>query len=713
MNIENNRILVIDDNPAIHEDFRKILSGAGGADSHTADAEAILFGASSAPTTHGTFEVDSAFQGAEGLSKVQHALGEGRPYALAFVDVRMPPGWDGIETINHLWVAYPLLQVVICTAYSDYSWSDIMGHLGGSDNLLILKKPFDNIEVLQLAHALTRKWALSVEAARRMADLDDLVQQRTEQLQAANDRLRKEMDERLGVEEERRLSDERFSMAFQASPIPLAIYSPQRDRLVDVNDRFLEISGSPAPGQPALEVRLRQDGKCLELQTLGWERRIRNLRCTLQRQDGLEREVLLSTETLNLRGEPHLLVILPDVTDQLRLEEQLRQAQKMETVGTLAAGIAHDFGNILTVIQGHAQIHLSLGVADRKMAGSLREIANASERAAGLVRQLLSFSRKQVTQPRVIDLNATIRGLGRLLRRLIGEHIRLECELGAPLPAIFADPCNLEQIIINLAANARDAMPQGGRLVLRTEVVANPTRVEATNRTSMAGRYVCLSVIDTGCGMDQETLRRSFEPFFSSKPPGHGTGMGLTTVQTIVKQHGGWITVHSTRGKGTSFRIYLPASDRLDTVFIRRSGTPGAGSGHGTILVVEDEKSVRVLIKSALKRAGYRVFAADGAEKALEIWHRRSGRFDLLLTDLVIPGGTSGQTLAENLKGLNKDLRVVYTTGYSLESVGVNGDSLNGGLFIAKPFTLNALADTVAAAIAGPGVQPAAQVHES
>jgi len=331
-----------------------------------------------------------------------------------------------------------------------------------------------------------------------------------------------------------------------------------------------------------------------------------------------------------------------------------------------------------------------------------------------LVRQLLSFSRKQVTQPRVIDLNATIRGLGRLLRRLIGEHIRLECDLGAPLPAVFADPCNLEQVIINLAANARDAMSAGGRLVLRTEVVQNPPLpADAAGLPVTTGRFVCLSVIDSGCGMDTETLRRSFEPFFSTKGSGRGTGMGLTTVQTVVRQHGGWITVHSKPGEGTSFRIFLPASDRLDTVFIRRDGDPGAATGHGTVLVVEDERSVRQLIKAALKRVGYRVYAADGAEKALEIWRRRSGKFDLLLTDLVIPGGTSGQTLAENLKAQNNQLRIVYTTGYSLESVGINAKCLDDGLFIPKPFTLSALADTVAAAMVTEGVRPPATISAS
>jgi CheY-like chemotaxis protein len=260
---------------------------------------------------------------------------------------------------------------------------------------------------------------------------------------------------------------------------------------------------------------------------------------------------------------------------------------------------------------------------------------------------------------------------------------------------VFADPCNLEQIIINLAANARDAMPQGGRLTIRTESVED---VRTSRKGVSSGRYACLSVSDTGCGMDPETLQRLFEPFFTTKAPGRGTGMGLATVQTLVEQHRGFVEVTSAPREGSSFRVFLPASDRLDTAFVRRAAIPSQPNGRGTVLIVEDERSVRRLMKNSLQRMGYRVFAADGAEKAQAIWQKRRGRFDVLVVDLVIPGGTSGQTLAEKFRSENTDLRIVLTTGYSLESVGLSGDYVEGGFFIPKPFTPRQLAEVVAAA---------------
>src|ERR1017187_673566 len=241
--IKNNRILVIDDNPSIHDDIRKILCGQGERNDALVDAKALLFGDEAPQSDRTLFEIDSAHQGQEGLEMVQRAVEAGRPYAMAFVDVRMPPGWDGVETISRIWKRYPELQVVICTAYSDYSWEEMIRQFGKSDSLLILKKPFDNIEVLQLAHALTEKWLLSQQVKRRLNDLDQAVSQRTSELQSANEQLKKEIAERMQVEKALRLSEERFSKAFKASPIPLAIQSLRQETIVDANQGFQELTG--------------------------------------------------------------------------------------------------------------------------------------------------------------------------------------------------------------------------------------------------------------------------------------------------------------------------------------------------------------------------------------------------------------------------------------------------------------------------------------
>jgi signal transduction histidine kinase len=575
----NHRILVIDDNPAIHKDFKKILSGGQRAHVALNEAEAVLFGggpagSADAPAETQSFEIDSAYQGQEGLLMVKQALAEGRPYAMAFVDVRMPPGWDGIETITRVWRDYPQLQIVICTAFADYSWGQIVQQLGQVDSLVILKKPFDNIEVLQLAHALTKKWLVTQQAACRVEDLDRMVRERTEQLRVTNEKLMSEMAER--------------------------------------------------------------------------------------------------TQT----------------------QEALRQSQKMEAVGQLAAGIAHDFNNILTVIRGHAELRLAAGGLDAGVEESFRQVARAADRAATLTRQLLAFSRRQMMQPKPLDLNHLLHQLTDMLHRVIGEHIRLNCECAEHLPSVFADASNLEQVVMNLAVNARDAMPDGGVLTLRTEAVRINAPDALRNPEARAGLFVRLSVSDSGCGMDTTTLSRAFEPFFTTKPVGKGTGMGLATVHGIVKQHNGWIEVTSRPGQGTKFDIHLPVTNEAPgTVTELLKAAPVKG-GNETILVVEDEPSVRSMAVRVLNTAGYRVFDAGSGIEALRVWHEQNRNIDVLFTDMVMPHGMSGRKLAEKVKAGKPELKLIFTSGYSeeLKQDGVHADE---AVFLPKPYTPPQLLEAV------------------
>ncbi len=665
------RILIIDDNPAIHEDVRKILGAPAREDSSLDSEAAELFGSSVETLTAVEFEIDSAFQGQEGLAKVQHALDEGRPYAMAFVDVRMPPGWDGIETISRIWKMYPELQVVICTAYSDYSWEEMIGKVGKTDNLVILKKPFDNIEVLQLAHTLTQKWTLGNRLQVHLDGLDKIVATRTQELQAANSRLREEMAEREQAEKELSRSEERFSKAFRSSPVPMAIQSSRTDRFLDVNDAFLSVTGfrrleiiSRTPGEaglfpdPATPLLLRVQ--------LDEERSVRNFECQLRTRAGEARDCIFSAEAIELGDETVALMAIQDVSDQRRLEKQLRHSQKLEAVGQFAAGVAHDFNNMLTVIQGHASIHLAAENLGKDVTSSLQQVSLAAERAAALTRQLLTFSRKQIVQPRVLELNAVVENLHDMLSRLIGEHIALRCEFADYLPAIHADESNMEQIVVNLVVNARDAMPHGGQLVIRTEVVTLDKTQAARYPHARAGRFVCLSIADTGCGMDADTLGHIFEPFFTTKEVGKGSGLGLATVYGIVAQQDGWIEVRSELGRGTEMRLFLPPCDTAAPPALP-TDTPALRGGTETILVVEDEPAVREIMTEVLRHHGYHVIEACDGPEAIRMWAEKKDTVDLLVTDIVMPNGIKGNVLADRLTAEKTGLPVIFSSGYSAE----------------------------------------------
>lgn len=687
----NNRILVIDDNQAIHDDFRKILVGDRNKNSALNEAEAILFGQSSPATTQTDFEVDSAFQGKEGLEKVQQAIHVGRPYALAFVDMRMPPGWDGVETIKRIWEVYPELQVVMCTAYADYSWEEITTTIGKPDSMLILKKPFDNIEVLQLAHALTKKWLLTQQANSKLGDLEKIVGNRTEELQAANAKLHQEILERRQAETALRISEERFSKAFRTSPIPKAIQTLKEERYVDVNDSFLKMTGfsrEEVVGHTSGELKLWVDPDMRPkiLKQLQRDKSVRDMECQIRAKSGERREALMSVELFNLGVEPYMLVITQDISEHLNLENQLRQAQKMEAVGQLAAGVAHDFNNLLTVIQGHVSLRLASPNLEPVMTESLKQVLSAAERAAALTSQLLAFSRKQIMQPRALDLNELIGNLSHMLRRLIGEHINLQCEWSTEMPCVFADACNLEQVILNLTVNARDAMPQGGDLTLRTAIVETDTDYAWRNPEARTGRFVCLTVTDTGCGMDTVTQSHIFEPFFTTKDVGKGTGMGLATVYGIVKQHNGWIEVSSEVGQGTTFQIFLPVTEKSPESIIETTELRPLRGGQETILMVEDEPLLRELVQCVLQEHGYRILAASSGVEALRIWNEHHGEIDLLLTDMVMPGGMTGRQLAEQLEPCDSNLKVIFTSGYS-QDVVARDFTLNEGInFLPKPY---------------------------
>ena len=385
-----------------------------------------------------------------------------------------------------------------------------------------------------------------------------------------------------------------------------------------------------------------------------------------------------------------LLGVATEITERKRLEEQLLQSQKMEAVGQLAGGVAHDFNNILTAIVGYTDLLAADFSPNSRELEDLEEIRKAARRAAALTRQLLSFSRKQVLEPRIIDLNGVVTNLEKMLRSLISENIELKTALATGLGAARADPNQIEQVIMNLAINARDAMPDGGTLTIETGNATLDENYAARHVSVVPGAYVMLAVTDTGCGMNEETKARMFEPFFTTKPPGRGTGLGLSTVYGIVKQSGGNIWLYSEPGRGTTFKIYLPTVAALPEDIGKVVPVEAARHGGGTVLVVEDDDQLRRLTHRALAARGYTVLEADRGRAALDIARRHKGMIDLLLTDVVMPD-TNGRKLADALRAARPGLRVLYMSGYPDGAIASHGMLEHGVAYLAKPFSTEAI----------------------
>ncbi|HUL29930.1 MAG TPA: ATP-binding protein, partial [Thermodesulfobacteriota bacterium] len=378
------------------------------------------------------------------------------------------------------------------------------------------------------------------------------------------------------------------------------------------------------------------------------------------------------------------------------LEEQLRQSQKMEAIGRLAGGIAHDFNNLLTVIKGYTQLSLARIDGDKPLEEDIEEIEKAGDRAADLTRQLLAFSRRQIMELRLLDLNSLLKNLDKMLRRVIGEDVELITVMAKDLGRIKADPGQIEQIMMNLAVNARDAMPDGGRLIIETANAELDAAYAHTHVSISPGRYVMISVSDTGIGMTPQVKDRIFEPFFTTKERGKGTGLGLSTVYGIVKQSDGSVWVYSEPGKGTTFKIYLPRVDDSPKELEEKETKKESPRGRETILIVEDEAEVRKLTRLILLRQGYKILEAGSGEEAMKICQEGRGPFHLLLTDVVMPQ-MNGRQLGEQLGQMQmcRPLKVLYMSGYTDNAIVRHGILERGMNYIQKPFTVDGLARKV------------------
>jgi PAS domain S-box-containing protein len=517
----------------------------------------------------------------------------------------------------------------------------------------------------------------------------------------------RDVTDRKQAEEVLRKSEQRFKELYNNAPVGYFEYDAQ-GRITSINRTELEMLGyafEEMIGQPVWKFIVEEEIARQQIlaKLAGTMPSVRGLERTYRRKDGttfpaiVEDRLILDSEG-KIKG---IRATIQDITERKKaeqemvvLQEQLRQSQKMEAIGRLAGGIAHDFNNLLTIIKGYTQLSLLEMREGDPLRANLEEVKNATDRAADLIRQILAFSRRQVLDMMILDLNMVMGDLDKMLRRVIGEDIELVTQLAEDLGRVKTDPGQIQQVIMNLAVNARDAMPNGGKLTIET---ANVELDEAYARAHVAvkpGRYVMLSVSDTGVGMSAEVRDQVFEPFFTTKEKGKGTGLGLSTVYGIVKQSGGNIWVYSEPGKGTTFKIYLPRVDEPPEEFKEKVEVKEIPRGSETILLVEDEKEVLKLASRILKEQGYRILEAATGEEALKICKENKGPFHLLLTDVVMPQ-MSGRQLKERLGQVGQGFKVLYMSGYTDNAIVHHGVLEKGMNFIQKPFTLEGLARKV------------------
>jgi two-component system cell cycle sensor histidine kinase/response regulator CckA len=488
---------------------------------------------------------------------------------------------------------------------------------------------------------------------------------------------------------------ERYRMLFEASPLPMWVYEAESLRFLAVNDAAVRKYGWTRDEFLAMtikDIRPPEELPALLMNVVGgdgfgsprpdtWRHKTK---------DGRILDVEITAGRIEFDGRRAALVLAHDVSEKVQLQRRLSEAEKMEAVGRLAGGVAHDFNNLLTVIGGYAEILLQRDGEQEE----LQEIARASQQASALTRQLLAFSRRQVLHPRVLDLNQIVAGMEGMLQRIIGDDVSVAVKLADALACVEADRAQLERVILNLAANARDAMPDGGALTIETANVELDAAQVASHGDGSAGPHVLLAVSDTGIGMDEDVRRHLFEPFYTTKPAGQGTGLGLATVFGVVKQSGGGIYVYSEPGRGSTFKIYLPACAAAGAEAENEGADPAAHRGTETIMVVEDDAGVRELVRLMLEANGYEVLAVDDAAEAMSVCTQDPARVDLLLTDVVMPG-VNGRVLAERLGEVSPGMRVLFMSGYSDEAVHRHGQITDNAAFLEKPFTERALAHKV------------------
>jgi PAS domain S-box-containing protein len=554
-------------------------------------------------------------------------------------------------------------------------------------------------EEVEELNELLQQQAIELESQTEEAQVltEELEEQATE-LEAANVELAEALRGAEAARERASSSEARYRMLFDANPMPILVADRETLRILAVNAsavREYGYSEEELLGMTVADICPAEDVPALRATIAAAPRELRRLSGSRhRRKDGSLMDAEVTVLPIQFDGNPNAeLVLVNDITERRRLETRLRQAQKMEAVGQLAGGVAHDFNNLLTVITSYSGLLLGDLPAESPMREDVEQVAEAARRAATLTRQLLAFSRQQVLRPQVLSLNGVVTDLEKMLRRLVREDIEIVTALDPELDAVKADPGQVEQLIVNLVVNARDAMASGGTLTIETaNMVLDEAFVAWHSDTAMQpGPYVMLAVTDTGTGMSPEVQARLFEPFFTTKPPGQGTGLGLPTVYGIVKQSDGCIRVQSEVGKGTSFEVYLPRVAAAPEDYPEEECEAGTLSGHETVLLVEDDKALRAVACRVMRKHGYQVIEAQDGREALEICGRSDGRIHIVVTDMVMPE-MSGAELAQRIEARHPGIKVLLMSGYTRDATVRQSIMYEGSGFIEKPFTPDDLA---------------------
>jgi PAS domain S-box-containing protein len=655
---------------------------------------------------HG-FQVEEARDGAEALGKARY-----HPPDLVISDLLMPV-LDGYAFLRQ-WRADDRLKRIPFIVYTATYTSPGDERLGldlGADAFIV--KPVEPDHLMEQVRTVLAKRRRGGPAAAPAAGVGEEVllkdynevlvrklEKKAMEAERTNHELRRQIAERRRAEDRLRESEERFRATFEQTAVGI-VHVDADGRFVWVNEKFCGMTGYErdellhltfldltAPEDRAASDAARQAMLAGRQTVYSAEKRYR-------RKDGslFWGNVVTTLLKNDAAGSKHFAGVVLDITDRRTLEDQLRQSQKMEAIGRLAGGVAHDFNNLLTIIFGYSEMLLEVpDVGDRERR-AVRAIREATERATALTRQLLGFSRQALLQPQVLDLNAVVTDIGKMLRRLIGEDIQLTTVLDPNLSRVKVDPGQLDQVLLNLAVNARDAMPQGGRLTIETSNVSLSADYAASHLDCKPGPHVMLAMTDTGIGMSPDVLGRIFEPFYTTKGVDKGTGLGLSMVFGIVRQSDGWIHVYSEPGHGTTFRIFFPVATG-EAVAATAPPPRAAAHGNETILLVEDDAGVRALATRGLQIHGYTVMAAQNGQDALKIVDAHHGPLDLVLTDVVMPD-VSGPELAKILRVRAPHLKVLFMSGYTDDAVIRHGFLDADVAFIQKPYTPLGLAQRV------------------
>lgn len=689
----NGRILVVDNDRSAHVEFRKILCGGVTCDQ---PATTLLSGFSA--NGRPQYELDSAFEGEEALKLVEQAVAEGRPpYAVAFIEACMD-GWDGIETTAKIWEICPNMQVVLCSAHTDFSWEEMVARLNPSDRLMILKKPFDPLEVMQLAAALTEKCRLAHEAKTEMDQMETKVQQRTRVLQKTNECLQTQIWERQRATEALRQSEERYQLLFRENPLPMYVIDLRSLAFLAANEAAVQCYGYTE--EELLSMTLFDLHSPEEMSALRERFSESNARrptngfvSVHRKKDGGIITVEISSRFIMFDGREAKLGLVNDITEKKKLEAQFLRAQRIEGIGTLATGMAHDLNNILAPILISAGT-LRWGLAPQEQEKAINRIEVSVKRGAAIIQQVLTFGRGMNGERVALNAGDVVDEVVRIVGRTFPKDIAVNARIDPGLWAIIGDRTQVHQVLLNLCVNARDAMPSGGKLVVRARNITLTEARPALPSPARPGPYLLLQVSDTGCGISPEDRERIFDPFFTTKEVGKGTGLGLSTVLGIVKSHHGAVMVDSELGKGTTFRALFPASPEAvqnTTPFVPPELPRGEGEA---VLIVDDEPEIICGMRTLLEQHNYRVLVAKNGLEALSVMQQYGTAIDAVVTDIMMPE-MDGVQLIRVLRKMQPGLHIIASSGLGTEQGGSvraqELDALGVKSFLAKPYAVDQL----------------------